>query len=123
MSGKAKKSKKRLRELEDHNQIMQIFVDYAKYLDGGDFAGYASLFAKEGVLLAQLGEAVGPAAIEQILEETLGPYVHNEHPPSIHVMNNHRIDVDGHAMVRTVEEDSRRGKRRVRRDGTSRESR
>ena len=96
MSDKDAKSKKRrIRELEGHEQIRQIFVDYAKYLDGGDFAGYASLFAENGVLLAQLGEAVGPAAIEKILEETLGPYIHNDHPPSIHVMNNHRIDIDG----------------------------
>ena len=95
MSKKDKKSKQRIRELQAHNEIRQIFVDYAKYLDGGDFAGYAGLFAEDGVLLAQLGEAIGPAAIEQVLEEALGPYIHNEHPPSIHVMNNHRIDVDG----------------------------
>ena len=79
----------------DHEAIRRIFVDYAKYLDGGDFAGYASLFAENGVLIAQLGEAVGPPAIEAILEQTLGAYVHGEHPPSIHVMNNHRIDIDG----------------------------
>jgi ketosteroid isomerase-like protein len=97
MGDKDEKSKKRrIRELEDHEQIRQIFVAYAKYLDGGDFAGYASLFAEEGVLLAQLGEAVGPAAIEKILEETLGPYIHSsDRPASIHVMNNHRIDIDG----------------------------
>lgn len=79
----------------DHDAIRRIFVDYARYLDSGDFGGYASLFAEDGVLLAQLGEAVGPAAIEQILEESLGPYVRSDHPASIHVMNNHRIDVDG----------------------------
>ena len=73
----------------------QIFVDYAKYLDGGDFAGYASLFAEQGVLIAQLGEAVGPAAIEKILDESLGPYMRSNPPASIHVMNNHRIDIDG----------------------------
>jgi ketosteroid isomerase-like protein len=81
--------------VNDHEEIRRIFVDYATYLDGGDFAGYASLFAEQGVLLAQLGEAVGPAAIEQILTEALGPYIHNDHPASIHVMNNHKIDIDG----------------------------
>lgn len=79
----------------DHDQIRRIFVDYARYLDGGDFAGYASLFADDGVLIAQLGEAVGPAEIERTLEEALGPYVRSNPPASIHVMNNHRIDVDG----------------------------
>ena len=79
----------------DHDAIRRIFVDYAKYLDGGDFAGYASLFAEQGVLIAQLGEAVGPAAIEKILDESLGPYMRSNPPASIHVMNNHRIDIDG----------------------------
>jgi ketosteroid isomerase-like protein len=86
----------------DHEAIRRIFVDYAKYLDSGDFAGYASLFAENGVLLAQLGEAVGPAAIEQILEQSLGPYVHDNPPASIHVMNNHRIDVDGDTATTEV---------------------
>lgn len=83
--------------MSDHDEaeIRRIFADYATYLDGGDFAGYASLFAERGVLRAQLGEAVGPAEIERILEESLGPYVHNDPVPSIHVMNNHRIDIDG----------------------------
>jgi len=81
--------------VNDHDAIRRIFVDYAKYLDSGDFAGYASLFAEHGVLVAQLGEAVGPEAIEKILDEALGPYVRNNPPASIHVMNNHRIDIDG----------------------------
>jgi len=63
----------RLQELEDREQIRQIFIDYAKYLDAGDHAGYASLFSADGVLLAQLGEAVGPAAIKEVLDKNLGP--------------------------------------------------
>ena len=86
----------------DHDAIRRIFVDYATYLDSGDFAGYASLFADDGVLVAQLGEAVGPAAIERILEDALGPYVRGDHPPSIHVMNNHRIDIDGDTATTEV---------------------
>ena len=49
----------------------------------------------DGVLLAQLGEAVGPAAIEEVLDESLGPHVRSDLPSAIHVMNNHRIDIDG----------------------------
>ncbi len=85
----------RLQVLEDREEIRQIFVDYAKYLDSGDHAGYASLFASDGVLVAQLGEAVGPAAIEAILDENLGPHVTGHLPTSIHVMTNQQIDVDG----------------------------
>jgi ketosteroid isomerase-like protein len=86
----------------DQDEIRRIFVDYARYLDGGDFAGYASLFAETGVLKAQLGEAVGPAEIERTLDEALGPYVRNNPPASIHVMNNHRIDIDGDTATTEV---------------------
>lgn len=86
----------------DQDAIRRIFVDYAGYLDAGDFAGYASLFAETGVLTAQLGEAVGPAEIERTLEEALGPYLRSNPPASIHVMNNHRIDVDGDTAATEV---------------------
>lgn len=86
----------------DFEEIRRIFVDYARYLDSGDFAGYASLFAEHGVLKAQLGEAVGPAEIERTLDEALGPYVRSGPPASIHVMNNHRIDIDGDTAATEV---------------------
>jgi ketosteroid isomerase-like protein len=92
----------RLRELEDREAIRQIFVDYAKYLDSGDHGGYASLFAEDGVLVAQLGQAVGPAAIKEILDKSLGPQVRGHLPASIHVMNNQRIDLDGDTATTTV---------------------
>jgi uncharacterized protein (TIGR02246 family) len=85
----------RLQVLEAREEIRQIFVDYAKYLDSGDHAGYASLFAADGVLVAQLGEAVGPAAIQAILDENLGPQVRGHLPASVHVMTNQTIDVVG----------------------------
>lgn len=92
----------RLQVLEDREEIRQIFVDYARYLDSGDHAGYASLFASDGVLSADLGDAVGPAAIEAVLDEHLGPEVRGHLPPSIHVMNNHQIDVDGDRATTVV---------------------
>lgn len=85
----------RLQELEDREQIRQIFADYAKHLDSGDHAGYARLFADDGVLVAQFGEAVGPAAIEEVLDKNLGPQVRGHLPEAIHVINNQRIDIDG----------------------------
>ena len=85
----------RLQVLEAREEIRQIFVDYAQYLDSGDHAGYASLFTADGVLVAQLGEAVGPAAIEAILDDNLGPQVRGHLPASIHVMTNETIDVVG----------------------------
>jgi ketosteroid isomerase-like protein len=92
----------RLQQLEDREEIRQIFVDYARYLDSGDHAGYASLFAADGALAAQLGEAVGPAAIEAILDENLGPQVRGDLPPAIHITANHDIHVDGDTATATV---------------------
>jgi uncharacterized protein (TIGR02246 family) len=85
----------RLQQLEDREEIRQIFVEYARCLDSGDHHGYAALFASDGVLVAQLGEAVGPQAIEDILDKALGPQVRGHLPEAIHVMNNQRIDLDG----------------------------
>jgi ketosteroid isomerase-like protein len=92
----------RLRGLEDREQIRQLFVEYAAFLDAGDHAGYASLFASDGVLAAQLGEAVGPMAIEELLDATLSPAVRATFPPAVHVMNNQRIDIEGDTATTSV---------------------
>jgi ketosteroid isomerase-like protein len=92
----------RLQQLEDRAEIAQIFVDYARFLDSGDHRGYASLFAPDGVLMAALGEAVGPAAIERVLDDNLGPQVRGHLPASIHVMMNQRINVAGETATATT---------------------
>lgn len=91
-----------LQDLEDRAEIARIFVDYARYLDGGDHAGYASLFAPDGALVAALGEAVGPDAIEAVLDEHLGPQVRGHLPPSIHVIHNHTAELDGDTATATT---------------------
>ena len=92
----------RVRALEDREEIRQIFVEYARCLDSGNHAGYAALFASDGVMVAQLGEAVGPAAIEATLDEHLGPQVRGHLPRAIHVMNNQQIDLHGDTATTTV---------------------
>ena len=92
----------RTQELEDREAIRRIFADYAGYLDAGDHAGYASLFADDGVMAAQLGEAVGPAAIEATLDAALGPSVRATFPSAVHVMNNQRIDIEGDTATTDV---------------------
>ncbi|WP_116996510.1 nuclear transport factor 2 family protein [Desertimonas flava] len=84
-----------LQELSDHEEIRRIFVEYARHLDAGDHAGYASLFASDGVMAAEIGDAVGPAAIEAALDAALSPATRATFPPAVHVMNNQSIDVDG----------------------------
>jgi hypothetical protein len=85
----------RLRYLEDREEIRQIFVDYARYLDGGDNAGYASLFARTGVMKASLGEATGPKDIEVLLGKYKALRVEGAYPTAIHIMNNHDLKIDG----------------------------
>lgn len=92
----------RLQQLADRDEIRQLFVDYARFLDSGDHAGYAGLFASDGVLEAQLGGAVGPAAIESLLDETLGPAQTGHLPDAIHVITNHDIALDGDTATAVV---------------------
>jgi 3-phenylpropionate/cinnamic acid dioxygenase small subunit len=85
----------RLQRLEDIEEIRALFLRYADCLDANDFAGYANLFASDGELLAQLGAAVGPAAIEALLEERLGTDIAKARAVSFHVISNPVIEVDG----------------------------
>jgi len=85
----------RVRELEDREAIRQIFVDYARYLDSGDFDGYASLFASNGVLVASLGEAVGPSGVRELLGKYRSVAKTRDLPKAVHVMNNEDIVLDG----------------------------
>jgi SnoaL-like domain len=64
---------RRLRRLEDLEQIRQLFVDYVRYLDAGDFAAYSQLSAERGeVILGPLGSATGHSAIRGLLDKALG---------------------------------------------------
>jgi 3-phenylpropionate/cinnamic acid dioxygenase small subunit len=85
----------RLGRLEDIEEIRALFLRYADCLDANDFAGYAGLFASDGELLAQLGAAVGPAAIQALLEERLGTAIAKARAVSFHVISNPVIEVDG----------------------------
>ena len=66
----------RVRELEDKDEIRQLYVDYGRHLDAGDMAAYASLFAREGkVRIGGIMRADGPEEIEQAASRisTVGP--------------------------------------------------
>lgn len=85
----------RLQELEDREAIRQVFVNYARYLDGADYAGYASLFAQDGAF----GDAVGMPAIQQHIasygERIEGARSEGRFKTAVHLMNNHAITIDG----------------------------
>ena len=63
---------KRVQQLEDEKEIREVVIRYGEYLDARDYAGYASLFASDGVWTGGFGSATGPAAIQQMLEKNMG---------------------------------------------------
>jgi uncharacterized protein (TIGR02246 family) len=86
----------RLRKLEDQMAIQRIIVEYAARLDGRDFAGYADLFAKDGVW--QNGATVrrGREEIEGLLVGLFGePPEGFTNMESYHLVSNPQVDVDG----------------------------
>jgi uncharacterized protein (TIGR02246 family) len=80
----------RLQRLEDLTEIQQLFIDYGRHLDHGDFAAYAALFAADAeLLLGPVARARGRAEIEavmrQALEGQVGSSVHIISSPIIHL--------------------------------------
>lgn len=62
----------RVQQLEDQEQIRRVLVAYGETLDARDYAGYASLFARDGVWTGGFGSATGPKEIQAMLEKNLG---------------------------------------------------
>lgn len=85
---------RRLRRLEDLEEIRLLLERYAAFLDAADFAGYASLFARDGELVAPLGGARGPAAIQELLERSIGPTLATKRT-AFHWLGGPAIAVDG----------------------------
>jgi len=92
----------RLQALEDREAIRQIFTDYARTLDNGDYAGYSALFARDG----RFGEAVGPAAIEaQMLAYGVridAAMAEGRFHKAVHLMSNPDIAIDGDSATADI---------------------
>jgi ketosteroid isomerase-like protein len=93
----------RLRRVEDQLAIQRVLVEYGARIDARDYAGYASLFAREGTW--QNGATVrrGREEIEALLVGLFGTpaagFVNRE---DFHMILNPQIEVDGdHAKVRS----------------------
>ncbi|KJS09589.1 MAG: hypothetical protein VR73_01625 [Gammaproteobacteria bacterium BRH_c0] len=85
----------RLQRVEDILEIQQLFIDYGTFLDAGQFADYAALFARDGeIQLGPLGVAKGPEAIRTMMTKMLGGQIGK----SFHIISSPRI---------TFEDDSR----------------
>ena len=86
----------RVERLEAEAEIRRVLVEYGAFIDGRDYAAYAGLFAEDGVWQGGFGSFTGPAAIEQMLRNNLGPpepgFVNKS---NFHMMTNPIIEVDG----------------------------
>jgi uncharacterized protein (TIGR02246 family) len=83
----------RLQRLEDLDEIRRIYVDYGMYLDQGDFAAFAQLFATDAKLrLGPIARGDGRDEIERVMSTRV------EGRPSgsmVHVIGAPRIELDG----------------------------
>jgi uncharacterized protein (TIGR02246 family) len=83
---------RRLRRLEDLEDIRQLFVDYGHHLDAGDVQAYAALFADEGeLLLGPIGRAKGRDAIVELMTKVRARAA----GPSFHLITNPIVRLDG----------------------------
>jgi ketosteroid isomerase-like protein len=86
----------RVERMEAESAIRRVLIEYGAFLDGRDYAAYAGLFAPDGVWVGGFGTYTGPAAIEKMLSDNLGPpepgFVNKS---SFHMMTNPVIEIDG----------------------------
>jgi uncharacterized protein (TIGR02246 family) len=82
----------RLQRLEDLEAIRTLLTDYGRFLDARDFASYSELFAKDGEWIGGMGKVQGPAAIQALMEKSIGAAntTHN-----YHLLSNFEIYVQG----------------------------
>ena len=57
--------------LEDVLEIQRLLMDYGRHLDARDLHSYSLLFCEDGEWTGATGTAVGPAAIQAMLEANL----------------------------------------------------
>ena len=73
-------------------EIHQLFVDYGRHLDAGDFDAYAELFADDGeVLLGPMGRAKGREAIKATMIKAAG----GSPGSSLHIISSPAVTLDG----------------------------
>ncbi len=92
---------KRLRVLEDREEIRQLLIDYGRTLDQRDFAAFARLFAEDAEYSGGASGAAikGPAAIAKLLEDTFRKNPTGLRSPNFHLFSNELIRVNGNEAV------------------------
>jgi ketosteroid isomerase-like protein len=85
----------RLQRLEDLAEIQRLFYDYRRHLDARDLHAYSRLFCEDGEWAGRTGSAVGPDAIQAMLEANLSPNPPAPGATSWHIVSNPLVDLDG----------------------------
>jgi uncharacterized protein (TIGR02246 family) len=91
----------RLQRLEDREAIRRLIMEYGRALDQRDWPTFANLFAKNGgEWIGGMGPAKGRAAIQKLMEDTIGPSkgtsgATGTRGANVHVFTNETIDVRG----------------------------
>jgi uncharacterized protein (TIGR02246 family) len=81
----------RLQRFEDKAEIEALLLDYGRHLDNRDFAGYASLFARDGEWIGGFG-TVKAADIKAFMEKAMGT---QNTAKNYHLLSNFVITVNG----------------------------
>ena len=86
---------RRLRRLEDLEEIRGLFNAYRRALDAKDFRAYADLFAEDGVFVAGDMTASGRDEIFSLVTGMVGTLLTEQGGDDFHVVSNVEIEVDG----------------------------
>jgi hypothetical protein len=81
----------RVQRLQDMEEIRTVLLDYGRFLDAHDFAGYSSLFAKDGEWSGGMGTVQTPAGIKAFMEKNIP----GKPGGTYHLLTNFVIDVHG----------------------------
>jgi uncharacterized protein (TIGR02246 family) len=82
----------RLKAFEDKAEIERLLLDYGRHLDARDFAGYSSLFAKDGEWVGGFGTVAGPANIKAFMEKAMPG---ENKAKNYHLLSNFVVTVNG----------------------------
>ncbi|HSW38492.1 MAG TPA: nuclear transport factor 2 family protein [Acidobacteriota bacterium] len=86
----------RLQVLEDREELRLLLKNYGLFLDKRNFAAFAALFSeKEGEWIGGMGKAKGSAAIQKLMEDTIGTGDGKFFMPNYHLFANEMIKVNG----------------------------
>lgn len=85
----------RLRAVEDILEIQRLLLDYGVHLDARDLGAYSRCFCEDGEWTGATGSAVGPEAIQAMLEANLPGNPAAPGETTWHLMANPIVDLDG----------------------------